>query len=48
MSIETNPAAAAPSPHVIFTDLDGVEGVLVDLDTKQYFVLNESDWMILV
>jgi Coenzyme PQQ synthesis protein D (PqqD) len=28
--------------HVIFTDLDGVEGVLVDLETKQYYQLNET------
>jgi len=31
-----------PSDHVIFTDLDGKEGVLVDLDTRQYFQLNET------
>jgi hypothetical protein len=31
-----------PYDHVIFTDLDGVEGVLVDLNTKQYFLLNET------
>jgi hypothetical protein len=37
-------AAVQPTPHadVIFTDLDGVEGVLVDLNTKQYFQLNET------
>lgn len=37
-------AAVPPRPHdhVIFTDLDGVEGVLVDLNTKQYFQLNET------
>jgi hypothetical protein len=32
----------APHDHVIFTDLDGVEGVLVDLNTKQYYRLNET------
>lgn len=31
-----------PHTHVIFTDLDGAEGVLVDLNTKQYFQLNET------
>jgi hypothetical protein len=31
-----------PHDHVIFTDLDGVEGVLVDLNTKQYYRLNET------
>lgn len=38
------PAGATPVPqeHVVFTDLDGVEGVLVDLNTKQYFQLNAT------
>jgi hypothetical protein len=36
------PASPAPHDHVVFTDLDGTEGVLVDLDTKQYFQLNET------
>jgi len=27
---------------VIFTDLDGLEGVLVDLNTKKYYQLNET------
>jgi hypothetical protein len=31
-----------PYDHVIFTDLNGVEGVLVDLNTKQYFQINET------
>ena len=31
-----------PHDHVIFTDLNGVEGVLVDLNTRQYFQLNET------
>jgi hypothetical protein len=37
-------AAVSPVPHehVIFTDLDGIEGVLVDLNTKQYYQLNET------
>jgi len=36
--------AAPPTPneHVIFTDLDGLEGVLVDLNTKKYYQLNET------
>ena len=36
--------AAPPVPyeHVIFTDLDGLEGVLVDLNTKKYYQLNET------
>ena len=37
-------AAAPPLPyeHVIFTDLDGLEGVLVDLNTKKYYQLNAT------
>jgi len=45
MSIDSNDNSAAiftPHDHVIFTDLDGVEGVLVDLNSKQYYHLNET------
>ena len=35
-------ARLSPHDHVIFTDLDGVEGVLVDLNSKQYYHLNET------
>src|SRR5882672_9298390 len=37
-------ALSPPQPyeHVLFTDLDGVEGVLVDLNTKKYYQLNET------
>ena len=31
-----------PCDHVLFTDLDGKEGVLVDLNTKKYYQLNET------
>jgi hypothetical protein len=31
-----------PHENVIFTDLDGLEGVLVDLNTKKYYQLNET------
>lgn len=31
-----------PYEHVVFTEFDGGEGVLVDLDTKKYFQLNET------
>jgi hypothetical protein len=34
--------APVPHDHVVFTDLDGAEGVVVDLDTKQYFQLNDT------
>ena len=44
MSTHTIHTATAPVPHdhVVFTDLDGTEGVLVDLNTKQYFQLNAT------
>ena len=32
--------------HVIFTDLGDGDGVLVDLDSKQYFQLNETATLI--
>ena len=37
-------SSGSPSPHehVIFTDLDGLEGVLVDLNTRKYYQLNET------
>jgi len=31
-----------PQQDVIFTDFDGQEGILVDLNTKQYYRLNET------
>ena len=31
-----------PHDHVIFTDFEGGEGVLVDLNTKRYYTLNET------
>ena len=34
--------SAIPCEHVVFTDLDGIEGVLVDLNTKKYYQLNET------
>jgi len=35
-------ASATPRQDVLFTDLDGVAGVLVDLHTKKYYQLNET------
>ena len=32
----------APHDHVIFTEFDEGEGILVDLNTKKYFQLNET------
>ena len=31
-----------PHEHVVFTEFDAGEGVLVDLNTKKYFRLNET------
>jgi hypothetical protein len=31
-----------PSKHVVVTDFDGGEGILVDLNTKRYYQLNET------
>jgi hypothetical protein len=31
-----------PHEHVVFTEFDGGEGVLVDLDAKKYFQLNPT------
>ena len=31
-----------PPDHVLFNDLDGIDGVLVDLNARQYYVLNET------
>ena len=39
---QTASVPPVPHAHVVFTDLDGAEGVLVDLDTKQYFQLNAT------
>ena len=34
------------STHVVATDFDGGEGVLVDLNTKKYYQLNETAMLI--
>jgi uncharacterized protein (DUF58 family) len=31
-----------PAKHVVVTDFDGGEGILVDLNTKKYYQLNET------
>jgi len=37
---------STPYDHIVFTDFDGVEGILVDLNTKKYYQLNETAMMI--
>lgn len=41
-----NPEMITPVNDVIFTDFDGEEGILVDLNTKQYYRLNETGSLI--
>ena len=31
-----------PGKHVVATDFDGGEGIIVDLNTKKYYQLNET------
>ncbi|HEY4423397.1 MAG TPA: PqqD family protein [Pyrinomonadaceae bacterium] len=31
-----------PGKHVVTTDFDGGEGIIVDLNTKKYYQLNET------
>lgn len=35
-------AHVMPHDHVVFTEFDGGEGVLVDLNAKRYYQLNET------
>ncbi len=39
-------AIPKPEEHVVFTEFDGGEGVLVDLNTKRYYQLNETAMLI--
>ncbi len=35
-----------PGKHVVATDFDGGEGILVDLNTKKYYQLNETAMLV--
>jgi len=35
-----------PCEHVVFTEFDDAEGILVDLNTKKYYQLNETAMLI--
>lgn len=37
---------AVPNEQIVFTEFDGVEGILVDLNTKKYYQLNETAMLI--
>lgn len=39
-------ANAAPYEHIVFTEFDDSEGILVDLNTKKYYQLNETAMLI--
>ena len=41
-----NSLTVVPVKDVIFTDFEGGEGILVDLNTKQYYRLNETGALI--
>jgi hypothetical protein len=35
-----------PHDHVVYTEFDGTEAVLVDLNTKRYYTLNEKAMLV--
>ena len=37
---------SAPYDHIVFTEFDDCEGILVDLNTKKYYQLNETAMLI--
>jgi len=39
-------ANSAPFGHIVFTEFDDSEGILVDLNTKKYYQLNETAMLI--
>lgn len=45
-AIAANGAKPKPFDHIVFTDFDGEEGILVDLNTKKYYQLNETAMLI--
>lgn len=36
----------APYDHIVFTEFEDAEGILVDLNTKKYYQLNETAMLI--
>jgi 2-hydroxy-3-keto-5-methylthiopentenyl-1-phosphate phosphatase len=41
-----NTEVMVPNEQVVFTDFDGNEGILVDLNTKKYYQLNETAMLV--
>ena len=39
-------ASSAPYDHIVFTEFDDSEGILVDLNTKKYYQLNETAMLV--
>jgi hypothetical protein len=39
-------ADPTPFDHIVFTEFDDAEGILVDLNTKKYYQLNETAMVI--
>jgi hypothetical protein len=37
---------STPGDHIVCTEFDGGEGILVDLNTKRYYELNETGLLI--
>jgi Coenzyme PQQ synthesis protein D (PqqD) len=46
MTNGTPSSTVVPVKDVVFTDFEGGEGILVDLNTKQYYRLNETGALI--
>jgi Coenzyme PQQ synthesis protein D (PqqD) len=46
MTNGTHSTSVVPINDVVFTDFEGGEGILVDLNTKQYYRLNETGALI--
>lgn len=42
----TTSATPQPHSHVVYTEFDGREAVLVDLNTKRYYTLNETAMLV--
>jgi Coenzyme PQQ synthesis protein D (PqqD) len=45
-NIEMQSSTLVPVKDIVFTDFEGGEGILVDLNTKQYYRLNETGALI--
>ncbi|PWT94046.1 MAG: hypothetical protein C5B55_03360 [Blastocatellia bacterium] len=44
--MKVNSTSILPGKHIVFTDFDGTEGILVDLNTKKYYQLNETAMLV--